>query len=256
MRNINPIKINEFRTGTSGNPSNAFIELYNAGNSTVDLSNWTLTEHPTQQPISSAVTVPAGTTLAGHGHYLLGMSSSALAAPARAGETTVNIGSSTGLAAGQHVQIGTGPAAETRTIAAVANTGATGPRVPGKIGNAVKLSGNGEYVNLPSGIASGLHDFTIATWVNVTSTDQTWARIFDFGTGTSDFMFLTASAGGTNALRFDINAGAGSQMIPATGSGPQLPTGWQHVAITLSGTTGTMWLNGAPVASNPNMKSD
>jgi hypothetical protein len=253
VRNVSPVKINEFRTGTSGNPSNAFIELYNAGDSTVDLSNWTLTEHPTQQPISSAVTVPVGTTLAGHGHYLLGVSNSGLAAPAGAGDTTVDVSSSTGLAAGQQMQIGTGPAAETRTIAAVTNTGATGPRVPGKIGNAVKLSGNGEYVNLPSGIVSGLNDFTIATWVNVTATDQTWARIFDFGTGTSNFMFLTASAGGTDALRFDINAGAGSQMIPASGSGPQLPTGWQHVAITLAGTTGTMWLNGVPVATNPNM---
>jgi len=44
-----------------------------------------------------------------------------------------------------------------------------------------------------------------------------------------------------------------AQTIPASGSGPQLPTGWQHVAITLSGTTGTMWLNGVPVATNPNM---
>jgi hypothetical protein len=34
--------------------------------------------------------------------------------------------------------------------------------VPGEIGNALKLSGNGEYVNLPSGIVSGLHDFTIS----------------------------------------------------------------------------------------------
>ncbi len=253
VRNVSPIKINEFRSGTSGNPTNAFIELYNAGDSTVDLSNWTLTEHPTQQPISSAVTVPAGTMLASHRHYLLGLSSSALAAPASGGDSTIDVSSSTGLAAGRQVQIGSGSAAETRTIATVTSTGATGPRVPGKIGNAVRLSGNGEYVNLPSGIVSGLNDFTIATWVNVTATDQTWARIFDFGTGTSDFMFLTASAGGTNALRFDINAGAGSQMIPASGSGPQLPTGWQHVAITLSGTTGTMWLNGVPVATNPNM---
>jgi hypothetical protein len=253
VRNVSPVRINEFRTRTSANPTNAFIELYNAGASTVDLSHWTLTEHPTQQPVSSRVTVPAGTTLASHRHYLLGLSSSGLATPSHAGDTTVDVSSSTGLAPGQQVQVGTGSAAETRTIAAVTNTGATGPRVPGKIGNAVKLSGNGEYVQLPSGIASGLNDFTIATWVNVTTTDQTWARIFDFGTGTSDFMFLTASAGGTNALRFDINAGAGSQMIPASGSGPQLPTGWQHVAITLSGTTGTMWLNGVPVATNPNM---
>ena len=203
VRNVSPIKISEFRTGTSANPTNAFIELYNAGDKSVDLSNWTLTEHPTQQPISSAVRVPAGTRLASHRHYLLGLSSSGLAAPAGAGDRTIDVSSSTGLAAGQQVQIGSGSGGETRSIAAVTNTGATGPRVPGKIGNAVRLSGNGEYVNLPSGIVSGLNDFTIATWVNVTATDQTWARIFDFGTGTSDFMFLTASAGGTNALRFD-----------------------------------------------------
>jgi hypothetical protein len=253
VRNVSPIKINEFRTGTGTNPGNSFIELYNAGEAAVDLSNWTLTEHPSGQAVSSAVTIPAGTKLASHRFYLLGLSSSGLAAPAGKGDTTINVTSSTGLAPGQQVQIGTGAAAETRTIARVANSGATGPRVPGKIGNAVKLSGNGEYVNLPPGIAGGLTDFTVATWVNVTTTDQTWARIFDFGTGTSNFMFLTASAGGTDALRFDINTGAGTQMIPASGSGPQLPTGWQHVAITLSGTTGTMWLGGVPVATNPNM---
>ena len=253
VRNVSPIKINEFRAGTSTNPTNAFIELYNSGDSTVNLSNWTLTEHPAQQPIFSRVTVPAGTSLASHHSYLLGLSNAGLAAPASAGDSTINVSSSVGLAPGQQVQIGTGSAAETRTIAHITNSGATGPRVPGKINNAVKLSGSGEYVNLPNGIVSGLHDFTVATWVNVTTTGQTWARIFDFGTGTNDFMFLTASAGGTNALRFDINAGAGSQMIPASGSGPQLPTGWQHVAITLSGTTGTMWLNGAPVATNTNM---
>ena len=33
VRNISPIKINEFRAGTSANPTNGFIELYNAGNS-------------------------------------------------------------------------------------------------------------------------------------------------------------------------------------------------------------------------------
>jgi hypothetical protein len=253
VRNVSPIRINEFRTGTSTNPSNAFIELYNAGEAAADLSNWTLTEHPSGQAISSKVSVPAGTRLASHRSYLLGLSSSGLAAPAGRGDSAINVTGSTGLASGQQVQIGAGSAAETRTIARVTNSGATGPRVPGKIGNAVRLSGNGEYVDLPAAIVSELTDFTVATWVNVTSTDQTWARIFDFGTGTSNFMFLTASAGGTNALRFDINTGAGSQVIPASGSGPQLPTGWQHVAITLSGTTGTMWLNGVPVATNPNM---
>src|SRR5689334_18478563 len=88
VRNVSPIKINEFRAGTSTNPTNGFIELYNAGGRAVDLSRWTLTEHPSQQPVFSTVTVPAGTKLAGHGFYLLGLANSGLAAPASAGATT------------------------------------------------------------------------------------------------------------------------------------------------------------------------
>jgi hypothetical protein len=254
VRNVGPIKINEFRTRTSANPTNAFIELYNAGDSTVDLSHWTLTEHPTQQPISSAVTVPAGTTLASHRHYLLGLSSSGLAAPASVGDTTVDVSSSTGLAPGQQVQIGTGSAAETRTIAAVTNTGATGPRAAGRIGNAVKLSGNGEYVQLPDGIVGGLHDFTISAWVNPAQ-NSAWSRVFDFGTGTTANMFLTLSAGG-GPLRFAITTGGGGaeQRIDHTGT---LPLGsWSHVAVTLSGNTGTLYVNGTPVGTNSNMTLD
>ena len=61
MRNVTPIKINEFRVsdGTTANSTNAFIELYNAGASDVDISDWTLTEHPTQQAVFSAVKIPA-----------------------------------------------------------------------------------------------------------------------------------------------------------------------------------------------------
>ncbi len=250
VRNVSPIKINEFRVGTSTNPTNAFIELYNAGDSTVDLSNWTLTEHPARQPIFSTVTVPAGTTLAGHRFYLLGLANSGLAAPTSAGDTTINLSSATGLAPGQQVQIGTGSAAETRTIAHVTNSGATGPRVPGEIGNAVKLSGNGEYVNLPNGIVSGLHDFTVSAWVNP-SANSAWSRVFDFGTGTSNFMFLTLSAGG-GPLRFaDATPSGGGDSITGPGTLP-LNT-WSHVAVTLSGHTGTLYVNGQPVATNTNM---
>jgi hypothetical protein len=251
VRNVSPIKINEFRAGTSTNATNSFIELYNASDSTVDLSHWTLTEHPPQQPIFSTVTVPAGTKLAGHGFYLLGLANSGLAAPATAGDSTVDLSNTSGLAPGQQVQIGTGPGAETRTIAHITNSGATGPRVPGKIGNAVQLSGNGEYVDLPDGIVSGLHDFTISAWVNP-SANTAWSRLFDFGTGTNDYMFLTLSAGG-GPLRFAITtSGNGAeQQLNAPGTLP-LNT-WSQVAVTLSGTTGTLYINGQPVATNNNM---
>jgi hypothetical protein len=71
VRNVSPIKINEFRisTITPDQPTNSFIELYNAGASAVDISNWTLTEHPAQQAIFSTVKIPAGTKLAAGGFY-------------------------------------------------------------------------------------------------------------------------------------------------------------------------------------------
>ena len=251
VRNVSPIKINEFRAGTSSDPTNAYIELYNSGDAAVDLSNWTLTEHPAQQPVFSTVTVPAGTRLAGHQFYLLGLSNSGLATPAAAGDTTLNLSNTAGLAPGQQVTVGSGSAAETRTITHITNSGATGPRVPGKIGNAVSLSGSGEYVSLPSGIVSGLHDFTISAWVNP-SANTAWSRLFDFGTGTSDYMFLTLSAGG-GPLRFAMTtSGNGAeQQLTAPGNLP-LNT-WSHVAVTLAGTTGTLYLNGQPVATNAQM---
>jgi non-reducing end alpha-L-arabinofuranosidase len=69
VRNVSPIKINEFRinAGSPANSTDSFIEFYNAGAGVVDVSNWTLTQHPTQQPIFSSVKIPAGTKLAARG---------------------------------------------------------------------------------------------------------------------------------------------------------------------------------------------
>jgi hypothetical protein len=133
----------------------------------------------------------------------------------------------------------------------IADCNATGPRVAGKLGNALKLCGNREYVNLPGGIVSGLHDFTISAWVNP-SANSAWSRVFDFGTGTGNYMFLTLSAGG-GPLRFAItnSGGGGEQQISGTGTLP-LNT-WSHVAVTLSGHTGTLYVNGQPVGTNTTM---
>ncbi len=121
VRNVSPIKINEFRisTGTPANPTNTFLELYNAGASSVDISNWTLTEHPTQQAIFSAIRVPARTKLAAGGFYVLGLSNSGLAVPARAGDATLYVRSTTGMTVGDAIDIDTGSKAETRKIASI-----------------------------------------------------------------------------------------------------------------------------------------
>jgi Concanavalin A-like lectin/glucanases superfamily len=118
-------------------------------------------------------------------------------------------------------------------------------------GNAIQLNGpeSNQYVDMPDGMVSSLDDATFAAWVNW-SGGQTWSRVFDFGTGTTANMFLTPNAGGAAAgMRFAIttNGGGAEQQVTAS---QELPTGWHHVAVTLEGDTGTLWLDGASIASN------
>ena len=114
-RNVSPIKINEFAI----NSTDSFIELYNAGDSDVDLSNWSLTQHPIAQPIFSSVKIPAGTRLATKGFYLVGLANSGLAVPAQKGDATIYVRSTTGMNVGDTIQIDTGSDVETRKIASV-----------------------------------------------------------------------------------------------------------------------------------------
>ena len=93
----------------------------------------------------------------------------------------------------------------------------------------------------------GVTDFTVSAWVNP-SANTAWSRVFDFGTGTNDYMFLTLNAGG-GAIRFAIttSAAGGEQQINGTGELP-LNT-WSLVTVTLSGSTGTLYVNGTAVGT-------
>ncbi len=128
VRNVQPVKINEFRVsaGSPNNSTDSFIELYNAGGSAVDISGWTLTQHPTQQAIFSSVKIPAGTKLAARGFYLLGLSNSGLAVPAHKGDAAIHVRSTTDMSVGDAIEIGTGAALETRRIAKLGTAAASG----------------------------------------------------------------------------------------------------------------------------------
>jgi hypothetical protein len=107
------------------------------------------------------------------------------------------------------------------------------------------------YVSLPGGLGSALNDFTISTWVKVDA-NATWARVFDFGSGTGTYMFLAPASGGTS-VRYAITTGSsgGEQQLNRAGN---LSTGvWHHLAVTLSGSTGVLYVDGVPANTNLSM---
>jgi fibronectin type 3 domain-containing protein len=123
----------------------------------------------------------------------------------------------------------------------------------GKINNGLLLAAaSSQYATLPSGLMSAFNDFTISAWVKMT-TLANWARLFDFGTGTTNYMFLAPRFSTANTMRFAIRTPSVSeQTITSTTALPTVGT-WMHVAVTLSGATGTLYLNGVSVGTNTAM---
>ena len=115
-------------------------------------------------------------------------------------------------------------------------------------GRVLSLDGNSQYALLPEPAANAS---TFAAWVKWNG-GQPWQRIFDFGTDTTNYFFLTPKSYPGN-MRFAITTGGNGaeQQVNAPFA---LPTNsWCHVAVTLDGTTGLLYLNGNPVATNNNL---
>ena len=246
VRNVSLVKINEFRVnaGSPANATDSFIELYNAGSKAVDISNWSLTQHQTQQPIFSSVKIPAATRLAAGGFYLLGLSNSGLAAPAKAGDNTIYVRSITGMKVGDTITIDTGGGAETRTIASLGTAAGTpttlwqplpdGPviKIPAGSTNVPVTSVTGFAVGEKIALGYG------AAFPNVARTVEKYevATITGIGKpGTQAWLGVDASAGATNikvtsvdnitagdTIRLDIDTvGYGIETVTVTKVGTQ-----------------------------------
>lgn len=120
-------------------------------------------------------------------------------------------------------------------------------RAAGRSGNAVSLDGSSGYVNLPANVVADVADFTIAAWV-FWSGGNAWTRIFDFGAGTGRYLCLTPKSGsGTMRFAITTNGAHGERSIDGNVA---LPTGqWAHVAVTLSDTNATLYLNSNVIGS-------
>jgi hypothetical protein len=111
------------------------------------------------------------------------------------------------------------------------------------------FDGLDDYVTLPIGtLLSTLSDMTVATWVSFTGAAGAWQRVWDFGTDTTTYMFLTPSMSGTTAPRFAIRTAAVAEQIVTAPAA--LSVGWHHLAVTIDSATmtATLYVDGAPVA--------
>ena len=117
----------------------------------------------------------------------------------------------------------------------------------GTAGLAVDLDGADDYIGLPDAIGR-LRDFTIATWVNWDGGGD-WQRVFDFGAGTHQNLFLTPRAGGAG-LRLVLKDAINGRDVEHRINAPALATGrWVHLAAVMKSGAMTLYRNGQAVGS-------
>lgn len=115
------------------------------------------------------------------------------------------------------------------------------------------LDGKGAYatINDTSKINSIENDFTVSVWFNP-SKDNNWSRIFDIGTGTDKYIFLTQSSSfNPGKPRFVIKTNNAEQVID---SSRVCSIGkWNHLAVTRKNGITTIYLNGIAAGQTKNI---
>ena len=108
------------------------------------------------------------------------------------------------------------------------------------------LSLTAQFVQLPYRIADS-EELSIAMWVKWNAVSTQWQRIFDFGSDTDHYMFLTPNSGASK-MRFAIKNGGEEQILdcPAKLSGYL----WKHIVVTIGKDKTSIYLDGKEVASS------
>jgi hypothetical protein len=224
VRNAFQIKINEVRLGEQ------FIELYNASETDVDISKWTLINTLSQWAPVKLATIPAVTKLAAHGFYLLGLSSSGLAAPARQGANTISVRSTTGFEVGQKIDID----GETRTIASVGTAATAMTTVFIPVSTGPWLTFPAGSTNLPVTSADG---FEVGQKIGIEIGGKyELATVTTVGKAATQTTLSEAVAPGATNLKVAANADmtVGDTLTVGTGARKELVTVKSIVSVSVA----------------------
>ena len=103
--------------------------------------------------------------------------------------------------------------------------------------NALRFSGTSDYATLSSGVYFN-GNFTIECWVYPTLYTR-WSRVIDFGNGAANNNVLFSIANGDSQRPAVHVSGLQFQAL-----NPIPLNQWTHIAVTLNGTSGTIYVNG------------
>lgn len=104
---------------------------------------------------------------------------------------------------------------------------------------------NNNYLQLPYTIANS-DEITIALWTKWTNTSSGWQRLFDFGNGTDQYMFLTPS--NNSNMRLALKNGGDEQQVTYKTKMPA--NSWQHITVTIGNGTARIYINGEIAAES------
>lgn len=117
----------------------------------------------------------------------------------------------------------------------------------GRSGNhSLQLNGSTDFAQLPTSIAQS-KEITVATWMKWKGGND-WQRVFDFGNGEDEYLFLTPRAD-NGKLRFAIKNGGDEQRLEGT-SMTSYRNDWVHIALTMDEESVCLYQDGELIASS------